>query len=173
MVIQKIIDTNESDSENNSDSILPSTTISTNTKKKIKKRKIKSRKSFVCDYFKVIGSKYVCQIIIKKYVIDKKCEAEYLHDNSISNMIVHLQSSHNIVDPKKLNAEIQRAQQTILPKIVKNDIPYKGNKLDELNKTVVEWIILDNQLLSAPRNKGFRHMIAKVDQDFVHLQIEQ
>ncbi|CAG8838037.1 3221_t:CDS:1, partial [Cetraspora pellucida] len=40
------------------------------------------------------------------------------------------------------------------------------DKQKELNKAVVEWILLDNQPLSAPRKKGFRRMITKFDLRF-------
>ncbi|CAG8644767.1 9889_t:CDS:1, partial [Scutellospora calospora] len=102
---QKTVYTNKSGSESNSDSI-PSIIVSTSTKKKSKKRKSNNRKSFMWDYFKVIGNKDVCQVIIKKKGRDKKCEKEYIHNNSTSNMIAHLQS-HNIVDNKKLKSEAQ------------------------------------------------------------------
>ncbi|CAG8748959.1 3801_t:CDS:2, partial [Racocetra fulgida] len=109
--------------------------------------------------------KDVCQVMIKKKGEDKKCEVEYVHDNSTSNMIAHLRS-HNIVDNKKQKSETQQNKQTTLTEIIQSNIPNKSDKQKELNKAVVEWILLDNQPLSAPRKKGFRQIMAKVDPKF-------
>ncbi|CAG8644109.1 19520_t:CDS:2 [Racocetra fulgida] len=109
--------------------------------------------------------KDVCQVMVKKKEEDKKCEVEYIHDNSTSNMIAHLRS-HNIIDNKKQKSEIQQNKQTTLTELIRSNIPHKVNKQKELNKAVVEWILLNNQPLSAPRKKGFRRMITKFDPRF-------
>ncbi|CAG8609912.1 14262_t:CDS:2, partial [Cetraspora pellucida] len=129
--------TNESDSENNSNDILSITNTLTSVKKS---KKGKSKSSFVWKYFKVIDEKDVCYVNVKKKGKDQICGTDYVHDNSTSNIISHLRTSHKIVDNKKLTSEIQQ--------------------------TVVEWILLDNLPLAAPRKKGFRRMMAKVDPKF-------
>ncbi|CAG8731125.1 25023_t:CDS:2 [Cetraspora pellucida] len=68
----------------------------------------------------------------KKKRKDKKCEQEYLHDKSTSNMISHLRIQHNIVDNKRLKSEIQQIRQTTLPNIIKNNIPHKVMERDRL-----------------------------------------
>jgi len=150
--------TDQSDSE--ADNI---NTSSTTNLISSKKKRDRNKSSFVWKYFKVIGDKDVCQIEIRK---DKKCGQEYLHDKSISNMISHLRVQHNIVDNKRLKSEIQQIRQTTLPDIIKTNIPHKGAKRKEIVKAVIEWILLDDKPLSAPRKKGFRRMMSKIDPKF-------
>ncbi|CAG8816423.1 15717_t:CDS:1, partial [Racocetra fulgida] len=90
----------------------------------------------------------------------------YFHDKSTSNMIAHLRSSHNIVDDKKLKSEVQQIHQTKLPEIINVNTLYKSIKQSEINKAVMEWIILDNQPLAASRKEGFHRMMAKIDPKF-------
>ncbi|CAG8712165.1 3482_t:CDS:2 [Racocetra fulgida] len=95
-----------------------------------------------------IGENDICQVFIKKNGIEKKCETEYFHDKSTSNIIAHLRSSHNIIDDKKLKSEVQQIRQTKLPEIINVNTPYKGIKQSEINKA------------------GFRQMMAKIDPKF-------
>ncbi|CAG8710953.1 6482_t:CDS:1, partial [Scutellospora calospora] len=117
---QKNIYTDESDSDNNSDDIIPST----NTLISPNKKRNKGKTSFVWKYFEVIGSKDICQVVVKKKGKDQKCGKEYIHNNSTSNMIAHLQS-HNIVDSKKLKSELQKKRQTTLPEMIKSNTPHR------------------------------------------------
>ncbi|CAG8670792.1 4717_t:CDS:2, partial [Racocetra fulgida] len=75
-------------------------------------------------------------------------------------------SSHNIVDSKKLKSETQipKGRQTTLSVLIRLNILYKGDKLKEINRAVIEWILLDNEPLSASRKKGFRRMMQKLIQ---------
>ncbi|CAG8524477.1 4790_t:CDS:1, partial [Scutellospora calospora] len=135
--LQKSIYTNETDSKNDSNSTSSITNILISTKKK----RNRSKKSFVWKYFEVVEKKDrkkdICQVMVKKNGEDKKCETEYFHDNSISNMIAHLRS-HNIVDNKKLKSETQQNRQATLTEMIRSDIPHKSDKQRELNKAVVE-----------------------------------
>ncbi|CAG8693770.1 10374_t:CDS:2, partial [Racocetra fulgida] len=118
---EKSIYTNETDSESDNNNM----TSSTNTLADTKKKRNRSEK------------KDVCQVMIKKKEEDKKCEVEYVHDNSTSNMIAHLRS-HNIVDNKKQKSKTQQNKQTTLTEIIRSNIPHKSDKQKELNKAVVE-----------------------------------
>ncbi|CAG8713400.1 9122_t:CDS:2, partial [Cetraspora pellucida] len=157
--------TNKTDSESDSNNMPSSTSTLASTKKK----RNRSKKSFMWKYFTVVETKDekkdVCQVMVKKKGEDKKCEVEYIHNNSTSNIIAHLRS-HNIIDNKKQKSEIQQNKQTTLTELIRSNIPHKVDKQKELNKAVVEWILLDNQPLSAPRKKGFRCMITKFDPRF-------
>ncbi|CAG8722277.1 4390_t:CDS:1, partial [Scutellospora calospora] len=42
-----------------------------------------------------------------------------------------------------------------------------GDKRKKIIKGVIEWILLDNQPLAAPRKKGFRCMMAIIDPKFL------
>ncbi|CAG8835733.1 12707_t:CDS:1, partial [Cetraspora pellucida] len=67
---------------------------------------------------------------------------------------------------KKLTSENQQSQQsrqTTITEIIRSNTPHKGNRRKELNQAVVEWILLNNEPLSASRKKGFHRMMAKVD----------
>ncbi|CAG8838286.1 16263_t:CDS:1, partial [Cetraspora pellucida] len=64
------------------------------------------------------------------------------------------------------NQQSQQSRQTTITEIIRSNTLHKGNRRKELNQAVVEWILLDNEPLSAPRKKGFRHMMAKVDPKF-------
>ncbi|CAG8555361.1 10136_t:CDS:2, partial [Scutellospora calospora] len=90
---------------------------------------------------------------------------DYIHDNLTSNMIAHLRS-HNIIDKKKLKTEVQQKRQTTLLEVIKFNTLHKGDKRKEIVKGVVEWILLDNEPLSAPRKKGFCRMMAIIDPKF-------
>ncbi|CAG8697781.1 2688_t:CDS:2, partial [Racocetra fulgida] len=84
-------------------------------------------------------------------------------------MIAHLRS-HNIVDSKKLKPETPQKRQATLPAMIKSNTntPHKGERRKEIVKGVIEWILLDNEPLSAPRKKGFRRMMAIIDPKFLH-----
>ncbi|CAG8791832.1 6070_t:CDS:1, partial [Racocetra fulgida] len=161
---QKSIYTDESDSENNSNDTFSTTSTTTNTS--TKKKRNKGRKSFVWKYFKKIGNKDICDVEIKKNGKDQKCGTEYTHDGSTSNMIAHLKSAHNIVDSKKLKPKVQKNRQTTISESIQLNTLYKDDKLKEINRAVIEWILIDNKPLSALRKKGFCHMIAKIDPKF-------
>ncbi|CAG8522928.1 3491_t:CDS:2, partial [Scutellospora calospora] len=108
----------------------------------------------------------MCQVIIKRKGTEQKCGKEYTYDELISNMITHLYSDHSILNNNKLKSEIKHVYQTKLPDLINNNIPHKKTKQLENNRVVMEWIVLDNELFTAPQKKGFCRMMAVIDLKF-------
>ncbi|CAG8539227.1 8564_t:CDS:2 [Scutellospora calospora] len=95
------------------------------------------QKNTYTDKSDIIGTKDVCQVIIKKNEKNQKCEKEYVHDNLTSNMITHLRL-YNIVNSKKLKSDIQQKRQTTLLEMVKTNTPHKDDRRKEIIRGVVE-----------------------------------